>query len=162
MPAHGVAPAAPRSLWPTQTSRRSEQDRIANRGLCSCHLEAQAPACERRLYCKCRKYCKEAAATPRSIHTSIQTQRTWNDVYTSACTDTDPEPDPRHRYGASGGAGMSEWRSVQYALRWRLVGNRWRLVCNRWQLVGNRWRLVGNRWRLVGSRWRFMGREWMP
>ena len=37
--------------------------------------------------------------------------------------------------------------SVQYALRWRLVGNQWRLVCNRWRLVGNRWRLVGNRWR---------------
>ena len=40
-------------------------------------------------------------------------------------------------------------RSVQYALRWRPVGNRWRLVGNRWRLVCNRWRLVGNRWRLV-------------
>ena len=28
-------------------------------------------------------------------------------------------------------------QSVQYALRWRLVGNRWRLVGNRWRLVGN-------------------------
>ena len=28
-------------------------------------------------------------------------------------------------------------RSVQYALRWRLV-------CNRWRLVGNRWRLAGS------------------
>ena len=37
-------------------------------------------------------------------------------------------------------------RSVQYALRWRLVGNRWQLVGNRWRLVGNRWWLVGNRW----------------
>ena len=29
--------------------------------------------------------------------------------------------------------------SVQYALRWRLMGNRWQLVGNRWQLEGNRW-----------------------
>ena len=29
-------------------------------------------------------------------------------------------------------------RSVQYALRWRLVGNRWRLVGNQWRLVGSR------------------------
>ena len=29
-------------------------------------------------------------------------------------------------------------RSVQYALRWRLVGNRWQLVGNGWQLEGNR------------------------
>ena len=45
----------------------------------------------------------------------------------------------------SGGAIMKKkkTRSVQYALRWRLVGNRWRLVGNRWRLVGNRWRLVG-------------------
>ena len=48
-------------------------------------------------------------------------------------------------------------RSVQYALRWRPVGNRWRLVGNQWRLVGNRWRLVGNRWRLVGNRWRLVG-----
>ena len=47
--------------------------------------------------------------------------------------------------------GKKQTRIVQYALRWRLVGNRWRLVGNRWRLVGNRWRLVGNRWRLVGS-----------
>ena len=54
---------------------------------------------------------------------------------------------------APGGAIMkkTKTRSVQYALRWRPVGNRWRLVGNRWRLVGNRWRLVGNRWRLVGS-----------
>ena len=57
---------------------------------------------------------------------------------------------PRH---AAGGAVMKKkkTRSVQYALRWRPVGNRWRLVCNRWRLVGSRWRLVCNRWRLVGS-----------
>ena len=30
-------------------------------------------------------------------------------------------------------------RSVQYALRWLLVGNRWRLVGNQWQLEGNCW-----------------------
>ena len=40
--------------------------------------------------------------------------------------------------------GKKKPRSVQYALRWRLVGNRWRLVCNRWRLVCNRWRLVGS------------------
>ena len=34
-------------------------------------------------------------------------------------------------------------RSVQYALRWRPVGNQWRLVCNQWRLVCNQWRLVG-------------------
>ena len=58
-----------------------------------------------------------------------------------------------------GGAVMKKkkTRSVQYALRWRPVGNRWRLVGNRWRLVGNRWRLVGNRWRLVGNRWRLVG-----
>ena len=44
--------------------------------------------------------------------------------------------------------GKKKPQSVQYALRWRLVGNRWRLVGNRWRLVGNRWRLVGNRWQL--------------
>ena len=57
-----------------------------------------------------------------------------------------------HSYpSAWAGGALMKTRSVQYALRWRLVGNRWRLVCNRWRLVGNRWRLVGNRWRLVGS-----------
>ena len=51
-------------------------------------------------------------------------------------------------------------RSVQYALRWRPVGNRWRLVGNRWRLVCNRWRLVGNRWRLVCNRWRLVCNRW--
>ena len=51
-------------------------------------------------------------------------------------------------------------RSVQYARRWRPVGNRWRLVCNRWRLVCNRWRLVGNRWRLVCNRWRLVCNRW--
>ena len=53
--------------------------------------------------------------------------------------------------------GKKKTLSVQYALRWRLVGNRWRLVGNRRRLVGNRWRLVGNRRRLVGNRWRLVG-----
>ena len=62
----------------------------------------------------------------------------------------------------SGGAVMKKkkTRSVQYALRWRPVGNRWRLVGNRWRLVGNRWRLVGNRWRLVGNRWWLVCNRW--
>ena len=30
-------------------------------------------------------------------------------------------------------------QSVQYALRWRLMGNRWRLVGNPWRLEGKRW-----------------------
>ena len=51
-------------------------------------------------------------------------------------------------------------RSVQYALRWRPVGNRWRLVGNRWRLVCNRWRLVGNQWRLVCNRWWLVGNRW--
>ena len=63
--------------------------------------------------------------------------------------------------GWAGGAIMEKkTRSVQYALRWRPVGNRWRLVCNRWRLVGNRWRLVCNRWRLVCNRWRLVGNRW--
>ena len=32
---------------------------------------------------------------------------------------------------------IKKTRSVQYALRWRPVGNRWRLVVNRWRLVCN-------------------------
>ena len=43
--------------------------------------------------------------------------------------------------------------SVEYARRWRPVGNRWQLVGNRRRLVCNQWRLVCNRWRLVGNRW---------
>ena len=40
---------------------------------------------------------------------------------------------------SAGGAVMKKkkTRSVQYALRWRPVGNRWRLVGNRWRLVCN-------------------------
>ena len=62
----------------------------------------------------------------------------------------------------AGGAVMKKkkTRSVQYALRWRSVGNRWRLVGNRWPLVCNRWRLVGNRWPLVCNRWRLVGNRW--
>ena len=52
----------------------------------------------------------------------------------------------------------NRWRLV--CNRWRLVCNRWRLVCNRWRLVGNRWRLVGNRWQLVGNRWRLVCNRW--
>ena len=54
--------------------------------------------------------------------------------------------------GTGGAIMKKKTRSVQYAPRWRLVGNRWRLVGNRWRLVGNRWRLVGNRRQLEGKR----------
>ena len=76
------------------------------------------------------------------------------------CTTPTHPTAPPHGRGCRTEKKKRKTRSVQYALRWRPVGNRWRLVGNRWRLVCNRWRLVGNRWRLVGNRWRLVGNRW--